>query len=94
MQKHQDELFSNAPKIFLHTSEQEGAGLELGQNVTGVMGKIEMKPSLDLALSLHPGTRRVVVVSGNANREKVWETLARKEFQSYEGSIEFIYLTK
>ena len=61
--------------------------------MTGVQGKIELKPALDLALSLHPGTRRVVVVTGNSNVEKFWESLAHKEFQSFENRVQFTYLT-
>jgi PAS domain S-box-containing protein len=91
--KHQDEIFSNTPKIFVNTNEHEVDGLELGQNVTGVQGRIELRPALDLALSLHPGTRRVVVVTGNAPIDKFWEALAHREFQSYENSVEFTYLT-
>ena len=91
--KHQDELFSDTPKVFINTNEHELNGLDLGQHVTGVQGRMELKPALDLALSLHPGTRRVVVVTGNSNTDKFWETLAHKEFQASDGSVEFTYLT-
>ncbi len=91
--KHQDELFPDTPKVFVNTTEQESDGLDLGQNVTGVQGRIELKPALDLALSLHPGTRRVVVVTGSSGTDKFWEGLARREFQPYEQQIEFTYLT-
>jgi C4-dicarboxylate-specific signal transduction histidine kinase/ABC-type uncharacterized transport system substrate-binding protein len=91
--KHKDELFSETPQIFINTNERETDGLDLGQNVTGVQGRIELKPALDLALSLHPGTRRVVVVTGSSGQDKLWETLAHKEFRSYEDNLEFTYLT-
>jgi PAS domain S-box-containing protein len=91
--KHKDELFSDTPKVFVNTNEVEGVGLDLGQNVTGVHGSIELRPALDLALALHPGTRRVAVVTGNSSRDKFWEALAQKEFQSYEDNVEFAYLT-
>ncbi len=91
--KHKDELFSDAPKIFINTSEHENDGLDLGQNVTGVQGRIELRPALELALSLHPGTRRVVVVTGNSVTDKFWEGLAQREFQSYKDRVELTYLT-
>jgi formate hydrogenlyase transcriptional activator len=87
------ELFPDTTKIFINTSENEIQGLDLGQNVTGVHGQIELKPALDLALSLHPGTRRVVVVTGNSSIDKYWEGLARREFPSYEQKLEFSYVT-
>ena len=91
--KHQDELFQGTPKIFLNTHDHENDGLELGQNVTGVQGRIELKPALDLALSLHPATRRVVVVAGNTSQEKLVEAVAHTEFRSYEDKVGFTYLT-
>jgi formate hydrogenlyase transcriptional activator len=91
--KHKDECFQDTPKIFINTNEREGDGLDLGQNVTGVQGRIELRPALDLALSLHPDTRRVVVITGNSSRDKFWEALAHKEFRSYEDTLEFAYLT-
>lgn len=90
--KHKDELFSGTPKIFINTNEHELEGIVLGPDVTGVQGRIELKPALDLALSLHPGTKRVVVVTGSSSQDKFWETLAHREFQSYETSVEFTYL--
>lgn len=89
--KHQDELFPDTPTIFFHTSERDHEDFEPGTNVTGVQGGVELKSALDLALSLHPGTRRVVVVPGTGPRGRFWESLARKEFQSYGTSLEFTY---
>jgi signal transduction histidine kinase len=91
--KHKDEIFSNTPTIFVHTTDRQLEGLELSRNVTGVQGRIELKPALDLALSLQPGTRRVVVVTGNSSQDKLWERVARDEFESDEGKLEFNYLT-
>jgi len=91
--KHKDELFSDTPTVFFLNSEHDADGFELGRNVTGVQGGIELKSALDLALSLHPGTRRVVVLRGAGFRGRFWESLARKEFQSYGTNLEFIYPT-
>lgn len=91
--KHKEEIFSDTPKIFVNTTDHELDGLDLGQHVTGVQGRIELKPALDLALSLHPGTRRVVVVTGTATQDKFWERVARVEFELYEDRLEFNYLT-
>ena len=89
--KHQDELFPDTPTIFFNTSERDHEDFEPRTNVTGVQGGIELKSALDLALSLHPGTRRVVVVPGIGLRGRFWESLARKQFQSYGTNLEFTY---
>jgi PAS domain S-box-containing protein len=91
--KHQSELFPDTPIIFFVHDEREVAGLNLGPNVTGVWGKAELSPTLDIALALHPATQRVVVVTGNAYQDKFWMAEAQKEFRAYESRVEFTYLT-
>ena len=91
--KHQSELFSGTPIVYLVNDGSRLADLNLGSNVTGVSSKIEVRPTLDLALRLHPETRRVVVVGGKAQIDQDLMTLARREFQSYESKFEFTYLS-
>lgn len=91
--KHQNELFSDTPIIFLVTDQSRIADLALGANVTGVSSKVELSPTLELALALHPLTERVVVVGGHASIDKGLLALAQKEFQTYEGRVAFTYLT-
>ncbi|HEV7395451.1 MAG TPA: ABC transporter substrate binding protein [Pyrinomonadaceae bacterium] len=93
LRKHKDELFLDTPTVFIHTNAHEVDGLDLGPNVTGVHGKIELRAGLELALSLHPGTRRVVVVTGNSGIERLWDALAHEEFRSFENRVKFTYLT-
>src|SRR5205085_10210729 len=69
------------------------AGLNLGSNITGVEGKLQVAPTLDLALALHPQTQRVVVVAGNGSLDQGLLELARKEFRPYEDRLAFTYLT-
>ena len=61
--------------------------------MTGVWGAINFKPNLELALALHPGTSRVVVIGGVADIDKYWTALVREDFRAYESSLEFTYLT-
>ena len=91
--KHKSELFPDVPKVFIHTDDHEGEGLDLGQNITGVQSRLELGADLDLALSLHPGTRRVVVVTGNSSIDRFRESVARKEFQPLANKLELVYLT-
>jgi len=91
--KHRDELFPNAPIIFMVNDQSRIADLDLGSNITGVSGKIEVTPTLDLALALHPQTQRVVVVAGNARLDRDMLAMAQKEFRAYEGKASFTYLT-
>src|SRR5205085_8558590 len=57
--------------------------------VTGVWGEINFKPNLDLALSLHPGTRRVVLIEGVSETDKFWAAKAKEDFREYASKLEF-----
>jgi hypothetical protein len=52
--KHKGEIFSDTPIVFVVIDKSGIAGLDLGSNTTGVSGRIEITPTLDLALALHP----------------------------------------
>ena len=91
--KHRDELFTDTPIVFLIQDQSRIADLNLGSNVTGVLGKIEVAPTLDLALAFHPQTQRVVVVAGNAPFDQGLLALARRDFRAFEGRAAFTYLT-
>ena len=91
--KHQGELFSDTAMVFVVPDQRRVMNLSLGSNVTGVSGKIELKPTLDVALALQPQTQRVVVVAGKASLDNAMVEQAHEEFRAYEGKVEFIYLT-
>ena len=91
--QHQSELFSGTPIVFMVTDPSRIADLQLGPNVTGASTKVEVAPTLELALALQPQTQNVVVAAGNAPINTGLLAVARKEFQPYEGKVAFTYLT-
>jgi PAS domain S-box-containing protein len=91
--KHRSELLPETPIIFVTHDEREVAGIPLTPGVTGVWGKIELSPTLETALLLHPDTQNVVVVTGSSYLDKFWLTQAQKEFQRNEHRLKFTYLT-
>jgi signal transduction histidine kinase len=91
--KNQLQIFRDSPIVFLTLSATEVAGTELGSNVTGVWFDRYLKPTLKLALDLHPGTQRVVVIAGTGSVDEFWMAKARAEFREYEEQIAFTYLS-
>src|SRR4051794_35659084 len=58
-------LFANVPMVFYDfDSEREATNRILKSNVTAVWASLDLYKTLDLALTLHPRTRKVIVVSG------------------------------
>jgi PAS domain S-box-containing protein len=51
------------------------------------------KDTLNAALRMHPGARRVVVVGGTYDGDKSVEAKAREELKEFEGRVDFTYLT-
>jgi PAS domain S-box-containing protein len=91
--KYQGELFSGSPIVFLVADPSRIADLKLGSNVTGVSTKVELTPTLDLALTLQPKTQRVVLVAGTSSFDQELMAQAKKEFRPYEGKLTFDYLS-
>jgi signal transduction histidine kinase len=91
--KYRDQIFPGVPVVFGAIEQREVRARELGPGVVGVPMKMDLLPTLELALRLHPGTRRVVIITGAAKYDKFWEEEARGAFQGYEGQLELDYLS-
>src|SRR5262249_50673115 len=73
--------------------ERELQARRLPPDVIGVPIRMDLGKTLDLALRLHPDTRRVFVIAGSAPFDTDWEAEARRTFRHYEDRVEFVYLT-
>jgi PAS domain S-box-containing protein len=87
------ELFPGTPIVFLAIDQRIVADLYPGPDLTGVWGEISFKPNLELALALHPGTKRVVMIQGVSEDDKDWATRAQEDFRAYQSSLEFTKLS-
>ncbi len=87
------EVFSGVPLIFCQDDRSALKNKTLGPGITGIFLKIEYLKTLELALNLHPDTRRVAVIAGMSEKDKYFLEQTREEFRKYEGKIEFKYLT-
>jgi signal transduction histidine kinase len=91
--KHGDEIFPGTPIVFCGLDKGELGDRSLPPHVRGVLLKREFAPTLELALSLHPLTKQVVVVAGTSEFDTRLLNLARQEFSVYESRLTFTYLT-
>ncbi len=83
--KYRDELFPGATVVF-------GAGSpRSGPKTTGVVFPLNMKSSIDIAIQLHPDLRHVFVVSGVSDSDRFYQDLAREQFRTYDGRLDFTY---
>jgi PAS domain S-box-containing protein len=87
-----EELFPGVPIVFVAVDQREVKARRLPPGVVGVPIRMELGPTLDLALRLHPNTRRVFVIAGSSLFDTEWEAEARRTFRPYEDRLEFVYL--
>jgi signal transduction histidine kinase/DNA-binding NarL/FixJ family response regulator len=90
---HRDELFPRVPVVFVAVDQREVKARRLPPDMIGVPIRMDLGGTLDLALRLHPDTRRVYVVAGAAPFDTEWEAEARRTFHPREDRLEFVYLT-
>src|ERR1044072_1309820 len=81
------ELFPGTPIVFLSIDRRNIADLYPAPGLTGVWGEINFKPNLELALALHPGTRRVAIIQGVSETDKFWAAKAKEDFREYESRL-------
>jgi PAS domain S-box-containing protein len=91
--KYRAETFPGAPVVFCAVDQREIQARELPADVVGVPTRFDLTGTLDVALRLHPKTRRVYVVAGKSSFDSFWEADARRAFSPYEGEREFTYLS-
>ena len=90
--KNRAAFFPDAPIVFHVLDQRDLNGLDLGSNVTGVWGEVNFKTTVEQALALHPGTRRVVVITGVSDLDNYLRNRAQGELRDFEGSVEVSHL--
>jgi PAS domain S-box-containing protein len=91
--KYRNDLFTNIPIVFIAAKRPAPEQLVAGPGMTGIFPVSTHRETLALALRLHPDTEQVFFVSGTLEHDKRFETIARKELQSYENKVRINYLT-
>lgn len=90
--RYRAELFPNSPLVFVATNSPAADTLAAGPGMTGVIHQSTHRETLALALKLHPNTKQVFVVSGSPERDKRYETAARRELSEFTNQVEITYL--
>ena len=92
VQLHRDWFFPATPVVFCCVREAEYKARTIRPGVTGIPAKLDYGPTLEVALRLHPGTRRVVVIAGASKGDTEDASDARRAFRPFESKVEFSYL--
>ncbi len=82
------EIFPGVPVVLVGLSRATLGNREVGPGIIGVFAAPEWAATLDVALALHPGTRRVMVVHGGSSIDREWTARAGEELAPYERRVE------
>lgn len=85
------EIFPEAPVVFLSVSGYDPS-LRRGRELTGLLEVLDIQATLDAALSLHPGTEEVAVITDMTRTGRALKTLAEKVFLGFEERARIYYL--
>jgi signal transduction histidine kinase len=88
VRKYRSVLFPRTPIVF----SSRNRNVARPRNSTGVVSEINLRATLDFALTLQPETKEVFVVTGASNRDKVYENLARAQLRGFEPRVALTYL--
>jgi signal transduction histidine kinase len=88
-----DAIFPGTPIVFCGVDRREIGDRSLPSHVRGILVKREFAPTLEIALGLHPQTKRVAVVAGTSEFDRQLLDQARTEFRVYEDRVAFTYLS-
>jgi signal transduction histidine kinase len=81
-------LFPGVPVVYYATERLQPRRL-----TTGVVARLDLKGSIDVALQLHPDLQQVFVVSGASEYDKYYRVLAQTQLRPFDGRLAFTYLS-
>lgn len=91
--RNREEVFPKSPLVFVATNSPTAETLAAEPGMTGLIHQSTHRETLALALRLHPNTTQVFVISGSPERDKRFETIARRELSAFTKQVEITYLT-
>ena len=91
--KYRDELFPGVPVVFAAEFEKFLPNLPRQPHLPGVYVRPDIAGTLQLALSLQPQTRQVVVVGGTSKLDRIFLSWVQEALAPFQTQVEITYLT-
>ena len=91
--KYRSDLFPHTPIVYLAVKRLTKEELTAEPGITGLIPANTHRETVNLALTLHPATENIFVVSGTPEHDKRFETIAQNELSGYESKLRITYVT-
>lgn len=92
IERHRGRLFPETPILLAGAQPRMIPPGLLGKNVTFVSQPIDLPGMVAQILTMKPEAKRIAVVFGASEIERKWANESRREFASFAGRLEFIWL--
>ena len=92
LKNHRDALFPAAPVIFCGVNYFNPSMVAGQKLITGVNEAADIKATLDLALRLHPATRRIVVINDTTTTGQIVHKEVESLIPAYRDRVSFLFL--
>ncbi|BBM84975.1 ATP-binding protein [Candidatus Uabimicrobium amorphum] len=90
--QYRDKLPWKAPVVFISDKQDQDKILGI-KNMVGVFSDVDIKATLDVALTLHPDTENIAVICGCSPVEQLYEKAAKEVLEKYRDHYSVINLT-
>ena len=91
MAQHRGELWPGTPGVFVGVPDDLPLARTPPPGFTGVLTRVDIAGTIELALRLQPDTRRIVVVSGASDFDRLWRTRAEDALRAFAGRVAPLY---
>jgi len=89
---YRDDLFPGTPVVFCGVEGLEPSLLRNEKLFTGVIEKVDIKATIDLALKLHPDTQRIAVINDTSPIGLVRRDEITRVIPGYRNRVAFVFL--
>lgn len=86
---HRERLFPGTPVVHVAVRESEATRWNKVPGIYGAAVDYDPVPTIKFALEVHPGLKRVVVITGTAPFDRLWEGYIRMRAGQLEGRLQF-----
>jgi signal transduction histidine kinase len=86
-----DELFPGVP-IVAYGDSDALRDWEPGRPIAGALAKIDLSATVELILRLQPGTREILVISGDSDSDRWRQSEARRQLERLEKRVKLTYM--
>ena len=89
---HGEEVFPDVPIVFCGADRRFVGAQETAPHITGITSHRDIAGTLELALHVHPATRRIAVIMGSGGIGRQFEREAREASRRFARKVEFNWL--